>query len=74
MKVGMEALINKTRPTGQQASHQLVSQKCLASYDIFIAKLSSVKFSASQVELKLALLSLNSHPPTPPGQVYLSFF
>ena len=26
------------------------------------AKLSSVKFSASQVELKLALLSLNSHP------------
>ena len=37
------------------------------------AKLSSVKFSASQVELRLALLSLNS-PPHPPGQVYLSHF
>ena len=30
-----------------------------------IAKLNSVKFSASQVALRLALLSLNS-PPTPP--------
>ena len=32
----------------------------------YIAKLSSVKFRASQVELRLALLSLNSQPTHPP--------
>ena len=37
----------------------------LVIYRLVFAKLSSVKFSASQVELRLALLSLNS-PPTPP--------
>ena len=31
----------------------------------FIAKLSSVKFSASQVELRLALLSLTNGPQKP---------
>ena len=30
----------------------------------FFAKLSSVKFSANQVELRVALLSLYSTPPT----------
>ena len=42
-----------------------------------IAKLSSVKFSASQVELRLALLSLYTHSTDltyPPRQVYLSHF
>ena len=42
----------------------------MASYDIHIAKLSSVKFSASQVELRLALLSLYSHPTHPDKYIW----
>ena len=36
-----------------------------------IAKLSSVKFSASQVELRLALLSQNTHPTPPHPDKYI---
>ena len=39
--------------------------------DYTFAKLESVKLSTSQVELRLALLSLYTHPP---GHVYLSLF
>ena len=50
----MEALFNQTRLTSQLPSYQLVSRNARASYDI-------AKLSSSQVELRLALLSLSGY-------------
>ena len=47
-----------------------ITSSCAIAWDFLLfAKLSSVKFSTSQIELRLALLSLYSHPtPHHPGK------